>query len=118
MGIKYHRKDTKMNLENKLFELATLVDYGTEYLKKTSDLSYIEEIQEKYGTKQVLDAFVPTDLVTYVIGNICEEYVFDEYSKVISADDIMDCVTEFWGDDEILDYIKHNYALGDMAEWV
>lgn len=106
-----------MNLENKLFELSTLVDYGTYFLKKASSLDNIDTLQDVHGTYEVLSQFYDSDIVTYAVGNIRPSLLLTELYDHLDTNDIMDIVTDCWGDDEVQEYIKRTYALADMVEW-
>lgn len=138
-----------MTLESKLFELTTLVDYGTYYLTKANskvvDLHYIAdnfEVDDIYDDDTIIDfakdhfyCFSNEDEVLeyitdrYSVGEVYDEEDAKEFLEglgdlVFEGDrDVMDYVKSkaeglfFEDEDEVIDWVKHNFALGDVAEW-
>jgi hypothetical protein len=119
-----------MTLESKLYELTTLVDYGTYYLTKANskvvDLHYIADnydVDDVFDVDAILD-FAKTyyycfekeeDVLDYVKDNFSIGEVYDEYDAKELLDGYGYLV--FDDEDDAIDYIKHNIALGDVAEW-
>ena len=110
-----------MTLENKLFELTTLVDYGTYYLSKEPKFSvrnmamYISEnsispdefydawdVVHTYYASDLLNEMHEDDIVNYAMGN-----------NLIDKEDLLDDMTS----EEILQYVEDTDG-GAIIDWV
>lgn len=110
-----------MTLENKLFELTTLVDYGTYYLSKEPKLSirdmtmYISENSidpsEFYDAWDIVHTYYTSDLLSEMREDDIVDYVM--INNLISNEEVLDDMTS----DEILRYLKDTDG-GAIIDWV
>ena len=121
-----------MTLENKLFELTTLVDYGTYYLSKEPKFSirnmamYISEnsidpsefydswdIVHTYYASDLLNEMHEDDIVESAMGNnlIDKEDLLDD----MTSKEILQCVADTdYG--AIIDWVRDNYDARDLVD--
>ena len=121
-----------MTLENKLFELATLVDYGTYYLTKEPKFSirnmamYISEnsidpsefydawdVVHTYYASDLLSEMHEDDIVNYAVGNnlIDNEEVLDD----MTSEEILRYV-EDTDNGAIVDWVRDHYDARDLVD--
>lgn len=110
---------TNITLESKLFELNTLVDYGTYYLAKKTAL--IDELRPS----DIVERMDPVDIIKYLIRDDWGRYMLDEigsYDIISYVKDNLD-VTEAFDSDELLDlvgsydikeYCRNNFDADDV----
>lgn len=121
-----------MTLESKLFELATLVDYGTYYLSKEPKFSirdmamYISENSidpsEFYDSWDVVQAFYPEDLLREFDEDTIRDYaknndLFDEESVLdnMSYSDILQYLEDS-DETTIVDWVRDHYSARDLVD--
>lgn len=114
-----------MTLESKLFELATLVDYGTYYLVKANetdlsevfahlddyDVSTRDLLRPLYGYKleEAIDTLVQQNGADVFLDGISARDVFNWVKDNYNVDDVFNI-------DDIVDYVKDNYDVDDLIE--
>ncbi len=127
------KKETrKMTLENKLFELTTLVDYGTYYLSKEPRFTvrgiatYISENDidpdEFYDAWDVSHCFYASDILSNMDTYDIKEYVkdndlFDEESVLdnMSYSDILQYLEDS-DETTIVDWVRDHYDARDLVD--
>lgn len=85
-----------MTLENKLFELATLVDYGTYYLTK----------EPKFSIR---------DMAMYISENSIDPSEFYDAWDIVHTYYASDLLNEMHEDD-IVNWVRDNYEARDLVD--
>ena len=124
-----------MTIENKLFELSTLTDYGTQYLldrhellkdcvsaREVTDMS-LEDFMELQDMSDydVMDYVSRENLISYVRDMILDGSI--DADELVYSEDMIDYVREncsigeVFDDWDIKDYVKDNFCVEELVDW-